>query len=1524
MRAATAVRRVVEGIVLFVLSFVLIVAVALWILSATPWGHEKIRGLALSMLQGMVHGQVTMGRLSGNLLTGITVHDFAIRDSSGAPFLAADELSARYALGPLLRKKIYLSDVTVVRPVIVLDRPPNGIWNYQRIFPRSAPKPGPQPPGWGSWLRFTNVAVTEGHLIVRTPWAPSGKVPAAARDSIVRDALHGRSRLMIVPAPGGYQKVVELQHIDTKLPLLQLADPAFRYRVAQVATLQMLALPFRPPAADVRDMRGRFLFDNDSLFWKGVDAALPASRISGDGAYAFSTADMWLRLHGAPAALADLRWLYPRLPSRGEGRLDFDLTWVGEIQDYHAYHADVVSGPTHITGSFGIALSDTFAIHDTNLRFANVDTRLLEQLIAGFRSPRRGSFTGHAIVSGGKHALSMDGAVSYADRTAGTSDITAHGVLGFGDGVRARRFFVDMHPVQVALARAAMPTLPLGGTLRGTAYLDGWTKRELSTVADVELVDRGTRSALNGRATLRLDGTKWFDANVNAHPVSLVEVGRFVPSVGLQGYAAGPLHVTGTLADLRLDTDLRLAGGGRLVAAGTLGLSGPTKRYDLAVGMHVFNAHAVLAKAPTTSVTLRATARGAGTNPATMQAAFAADLRASRYDSLAIDSGAVRVAIANGMADVARLRLSGAKTLVTAQGTFGLAAGRSGTLAYHVAIDSLGTLDRLLPHTGPDTGFVRPRPGRFARALRRHRADSARVASALAIERLATGRRMPRIPLDTPKAVPVTVSGSLYAAGVLRGGLQNFDLRGRLSGDNLNVHGYTAYRLRSEYAWTGARTPTSTIALGVHADSVTAAGFAFDTLDGRLSKSGPAGRIELLVRQGSQRDYQAMGNYTLEPAENEVRVSSLMLRFDTTRWVAPHPADVRWGTSGIRVEDFELRNGSTGRVYANGLLPTKGLANFDLAVENFRIENIADLLQSDVPMRGVLTLDGAMAGTLSAPTFRGAFAVAQATYDSTPVPDLHGTFGYAAELLSGHVDALRNGGAPMAVLDARLPLDLALQNVTGPRVLDAPASADLVADSLPLELIPQFTAAVSDVHGLAAGRIALRGTLRRPALAGGMLIRRGHVKLNWLGTSIADIAGTVRMAHDTVYVDSITGDSRGEIRVRGTVAVGNFRQPTMNLFLVTHGAEVINNYRGRLRADAGLALSGPFDHAYLSGQVNVLGGVIYAPEPTGRHIISAGDPGLFAVVDTSTAATRELFQAPSPLMQNLRMEIAIGVARNTWVRNQEANVEIHTDYPVRVRMDTGQLALTGAVATDRGEYNFMSKRFQIARGSATFTGSAELDPLLQVTGEYQVQVANSPALTIKVLVGGTLRHPSLSLDSDAQPPKTQSELLSLLAFGRATSALMQPEGSSIASVGTPGDLVGVGAALAMKRLEGVALGVAIQQLQTEAGRATGADFFDITPGATPEVTQIVGGGNLSSFLADTRVEAGKYLNPRTFLGVQEQIQRPGLRLEYRTPAGFRYDLSFEPRVILLDPTLSGQPWRATQQVGAFVIHEWRF
>ena len=1529
--------RVLLGIFTVLLGIVAVAGIVVLVLTATDWGHERIRHFALSQLESRVHGRVSIGRLSGNLLTGLTIHDLAISDSSGEPFLAAQEASARYALGALIGKRIWLQDVRLVRPLIVLDRPPGAKWNYQRIFATDTTQQASTGPGFGSWIRLENVTVIDGDLVVRTPWSPGTKLSPAAQDSAIRFALSGKGRTMVVQAAhayGGeapYQKVVELRSVNASLPMLRLADPNQKYRYAEVASLQMTALPFRPPAAVVTEMRGNFQFDNDSLWWRGVRAAMPGSRVSGDGSYAFSSGDMSLTVRGAPAALADLRWLYPRLPSEGGGPLDFAMRWKGGVQDYTARNADVVTGKTTVKGDFGLTLSDTFAFHDTNLRFANVETKLAEQLIAGFKSPRRGSFTGRAAVSGGRHALRVDGDVAFADATTGTSQVAAVGVIGFANGVQANNLRLRLHPMQVELVKALAGKslqLPLSGIVTGTAVVSGDTKTRLAGNVDIGHLDRGNYSQLTGTAALRLpsgSAPPWMDINVVARPVSLAEVGLFAPAIGLQGRAVGPVRLSGSLANLAVSSDLRLPDGGQLVTRGTLGLTGPTKRYDIALGMKVFNLHTVLAKAPVTSLTATASAKGAGFSLATMNATLAADLAASKWDSLAVDSGSVRIAITNGLATVRKLNLSGAHTQVVAAGTFGLAENRSGELTYHVEVDSLGALDRVLPHTGPDTGAVRPRPAAIARAVRRARADSIRVAQRTEVERLATGRPLPRLVVDTPKATPITLKGRLIASGRLSGNLKNFSTTGALGAANLNFHGNAARMLVGQFAWTNARTPQSTIALAVRGDSISATGFQFDSLDTRISYSAQngGGRVEVLVRQGDQRDYGLRGDYLLRPDNRELRIANMQLRFDTTVWTATHPATIQSRKAGITVQDLELRSGATSRIYANGLLPSNGVGNFNVAIDNFQVGDLLDILQSDLELQGLVSLHGSMQGTLAAPTLRGAFGLVNGVYKGDSVPELHGTFGYANRALGANVDLVRRNGAPMATVSANLPINLALSGVTGPRLLPQPLAVDLTADSLPLELVPAFTGVVTEVHGAAAAQVALRGTFDRPAIAGALQMNRGIVRIASTGMYLENITGSIRMAGDTVRIDSLVAKSgRGTLAVTGGLAVGTWRDPTFNLAVEAHNAEVLDNDHGRLNADAGLRFTGPLAQPLVRGRVQVTSGVIEFNNPSSKHVISAGDPDLFNVADTALISDKQLFPTQSPIFKNMRIDVALGINRNTWVRTTDANVEIFTDYPIEVHVAQSSLALTGAVGTERGDYTFLSKRFQITRGSATFVGTPDLNPTLQATGEYQVQLTGSPALNIQVLIGGTLKSPKLTLQSDAQPPKSQSELLTLLAFGGPTSNLLQAEGSSLGGTGGPGGVVGQSAELAMTRLEGVAVGVLFEQIQARAGRALGADQFYIAPGDTPELT--TGKTGFNSFITNTRVEAGKYLNAHTFMGVQLYNNYPGVRLEYRTSHGWLYTAYTQPQVLLKPPTLEQQPSFPKQAFGALIIRQWRF
>ena len=246
------------------------------------------------------------------------------------------------------------------------------------------------------------------------------------------------------------------------------------------------------------------------------------------------------------------------------------------------------------------------------------------------------------------------------------------------------------------------------------------------------------------------------------------------------------------------------------------------------------------------------------------------------------------------------------------------------------------------------------------------------------------------------------------------------------------------------------------------------------------------------------------------------------------------------------------------------------------------------------------------------------------------------------------------------------------------------------------------------------------------------------------------------------------------------------------------------------------------------------------------------------------------------------------------------------------------------------------KRFQITRGAATFIGSPDLNPLLQARAEYLVNIPSREALTISVLVGGTLKAPRISLESDAQPPISQSDLLSYLAFSQSSSSLL-PQGGSTASgsnAGGGGRVVGTAGKLVQQQLAGQAIGQFVQTVQSDIGRSIGADVFRISAADVSTEAAQATKGNFGGLVTGTNVEYGRFVTPELYIAAQgtpgsltfqQKTNTPiGVLAQRRTSKGFQFEVSFEPRYILQDPTLGTQPVVSRGVLGMFVKKEWRF
>jgi hypothetical protein len=344
--------------------------------------------------------------------------------------------------------------------------------------------------------------------------------------------------------------------------------------------------------------------------------------------------------------------------------------------------------------------------------------------------------------------------------------------------------------------------------------------------------------------------------------------------------------------------------------------------------------------------------------------------------------------------------------------------------------------------------------------------------------------------------------------------------------------------------------------------------------------------------------------------------------------------------------------------------------------------------------------------------------------------------------------------------------------------------------------------------------------------------------------------------------------------------------------------------------------------------------VVYLPESDGKElqVLSPTDPAVLAVADTALLRQQQLVSDPNPLLDNLQLDVSARVERDVWVRSREANVEVYTDGDVTVGVDrrgpTNTIALAGTVNSERGQYEFQGRRFEITRGQAIFlSGGPQIDAALQATAEYEVPRPGQQALIISLLIGGTVSNPRLSLESNSQPPISQSDLLGFLAFGRSTSSLLQQGGASTLQPGSGGITEDV-QTLVGTRFASTAIGVFAEQFERSIARSLRADVLNVSAGDVPTT---LSGSGIGRLVQTTEIEYGRYLSSRTFLGI---VARPdpnafqdagiGLRYEYRFARGLQLESTYQPRYLLQPPTLGLQEPDAIPVFGVFLVREWRF
>lgn len=363
-------------------------------------------------------------------------------------------------------------------------------------------------------------------------------------------------------------------------------------------------------------------------------------------------------------------------------------------------------------------------------------------------------------------------------------------------------------------------------------------------------------------------------------------------------------------------------------------------------------------------------------------------------------------------------------------------------------------------------------------------------------------------------------------------------------------------------------------------------------------------------------------------------------------------------------------------------------------------------------------------------------------------------------------------------------------------------------------------------QGNANVNVTIRGTASAPAIAGSITASGARVVDVRRNLAIEQIAATINLRDNRAQIASLTGNfaSGGRVSASGSIDILGQGMPA-DLAINLDQAVYVDGNTVTATADARLTLRGPLlAGPTLAGTVDLSRTSITLSErrPTSLSQLDIqhrnAPKAVTQQLRTITPATGR--SSSSPILLDLR----ISSPSQTFVRGRGIDAELG-----------GTLTLTGSASAPnvsggfelrRGRMQILTKRLDITQAEITFGG--DLVPIIDLEA---TTTSGSSTVTIKLY--GFASDPEVTFSSS--PTLPQDEILAQLIFGQSMSRLSALQIAQLAD--------------AAAQLAGGSSTSLFQALRSTLG----VDDLDISTDSTGQ----------------TSISAGKYLNDRTYIELQQ-------------------------------------------------------
>ncbi len=1468
--------------VLIVLTLIVGATAAAVIVTQTAWFKQWLRGYIVREADHYLNGDLTIGRLSGNLFFGVELEDVDI-SLNGADVVSVDDLGVRYNLFQLVTQGLSIDEVRLTRPTIHLTRD-GDTWTLARLVKEQAQEADREGPG--SPIVVDAIGISDATLVIDDDaFAAAAPVGTAGTAAI---AGKGESA---VDVP------TRVERIDARL---SFAYEPVRYSVA----IDHLSFRTVAPQFALNALSGGIAVDDDTVYLEQVELRTAESSVSIAGAVRqyLTTPVFNLTVTSDTFSVPEVARLVPALAGV---RLQpaFELAVEGAL-DRLGVTMNVRSAAGRVTGTLVADLVEPGQAVKGELRIGGLDlsavlpdqprTHLTAGVTADLRSPEAlsdvqgliGNVTlqtdriegaGYVVDRARVDATLDRGALTVeADARAYGIDVTAagratlppgnppRGRLSYDVSGAVRRINLRHLPPSVAVPRVetdlnvryrargeeSLVAAESGGTPARSVTAD--LSFESSTVPGAVLADGGT-----AQVTLRGDDLS-YAADATVRDADLVELGRAFDVAALQDEQYRSrlnlrLQAEGSGTELAV-LDLRAAG--EMSDSTIMGSRIPALSFTATVAddaAHVTASGQMAEVNPATvsgnqqiagdvagalDVDVTVSGLSGGVTADTITGAGRLTLAPSTVGGLAIERASADVSYRPRTADIRSLEVVGRDLNVTADGTLALDDAGQSNLRVHADTPRLRTLGALFD-----------------------------------------------VPVDGIARVDATVTGNrtaLQATGTLTGNGVKYNDNGALA--STSTFSVRVPDLAAERASADVQTS---------ATFVTVAGQNVNELTVQAAYDQREVTFEGTAEQ-PDRSLSAGGSLSLAPEQQELRLRSFGLQSRGVQLGLAPGADarIRYGGEVVEVNDLRLTSG-TAELSVDGAFGSPDGA-LTVTIANADLATVDALLLREPQLSGRFAATSTITGTREAPRVEGQFAVDDGGFRQFRYESLRGTVAYEPTGITLDARLQQN---PMQWLTAKGFVPTAVfssSDASGADGGSAPAAdapIDVTIDSSPVDLglVQGFTTAVTGVTGVAEAHIRVTGTAALPEPAGRVTIQNGALTVVPTGTEYRNISAAVQLQPDRVHIDQVTVlDSRNNaMSLTGDVAIDARRVSGVQLYVDASNFQIVDNELGDLRLQSSLGIGGDLRAPFVGGYLSIAGDV-----NLDNVIAVAGtSPYPTAPADGSDEATPEEATATTGPYAESTIDVTLSIPDALVVKGDNLQppgspvglgaLLLTLGGDLRATKKPGDtIRLVGSVNTVRGTYDFQGRRFEILRdGAIRFVGLEELNPTLDLRTQRTIQ-----GVEARVNIRGTLTKPEIELSST--PPLEQADVLSLIVFNQPLNQLGEGQQTSLAA-----------------RAQALATGAVAGQLAQSIGNALNLDTFEI------QVAPEAGGG--------PQVTLGQQVGDRLFVRVQQGIgdqSTTNLVLEYELANWLRLQTK-----VVQGSTTQQSLFRRNQSTGADMI-----